>query len=516
MQGLNVCYASFVCGAAMDEEGASSSSKGAGNPQFWESERAWQDQVLKEHFELSVSDPQTKSQTFGKSYTTYKIVLERDAGVSELRRRFSDFDWLRQILRYRFHGIAVPCLPPKKIVGNQNNTFIEERRQGLEKWLREIAGNPYLRKDSTFYMFLTTPDATEFEQAKKAADNGAGADPNENKGLARWFGVLQKYPLPQEYTAAVDEVERECNSSKEILERAVRACNDYFKAAQSLNDALTNMRETFEMWRSSSESSSSPVPAAATATGELTEVLSNTEKAFSEAADLAGFSPNEIKMFLMTSFNNELRRVNAMRDLLDLLKSARSAYEDAFGKVDSLKFKEKQLRSKGKMEQADALSPKIAEAEEMRKKAKDRVEDITKGILNVEAAKVCRARVQNLTSTFGQFAALNMASGERTQTLWQTLMSDLQLDSEAMVARAQSTLTGDGLSETDGGLPGPPSGTSSGGAAASSSTKRDSDGSEEASAPTFTGTSYSGQQSAKGADDNDDDEGEDSHQAAFD
>jgi hypothetical protein len=73
-----------------------------------------------------VSDPRTEGGAL-TSYTTYHIssTLSPDG----VRRRYSDFDWLRDILVARYHGIAVPLMPEKRLVGNQSKSFIEERMQ---------------------------------------------------------------------------------------------------------------------------------------------------------------------------------------------------------------------------------------------------------------------------------------------------------------------------------------------------------------------------------------------------
>ena len=67
------------------------------------------------------------------SYTTY-LLQSQPLCPEGVRRRYSDWDWLRELLVARYHGIAVPLLPEKRVVGNQNKNFIEERMQGLENW----------------------------------------------------------------------------------------------------------------------------------------------------------------------------------------------------------------------------------------------------------------------------------------------------------------------------------------------------------------------------------------------
>jgi hypothetical protein len=174
---------------------------------FWEAERAWQEEELATEFRVEVRNPSTISRgMFSKSYTVYEVASS--VADTPVQRRYSDFDWLRDILVVRFHGVAVPLLPEKRVVGNRGDDFIHERMTGLNRWMRKIAANPYLRADPTFRLFLTLTSEQEFEQAKKAAlQGGAGGNPAQNVGLGHWFGVLRHYELPTDAQAAVEELE---------------------------------------------------------------------------------------------------------------------------------------------------------------------------------------------------------------------------------------------------------------------------------------------------------------------
>ena len=119
----------------------------------------------------------------------------------------------------RFHGIAVPLMPEKRVVGNQSKGFIEERMQGLEQFVLLMLSNPYLRGDATLRMFLTQKGVPEFEQQKQAATGGVGADPASNAGLSRWFRVLRELPLPADADQAITEL----NASSDDLETRVVA-----------------------------------------------------------------------------------------------------------------------------------------------------------------------------------------------------------------------------------------------------------------------------------------------------
>ena len=84
-----------------------------------------------------------------------------------MRRRYSDFDWLRQELE-KGSKIVVPALPGKALsrqlpwVAEENGMlapdFIEERRQGLEIFLNKVAGHPLAQNERCLHMFLQEPE----------------------------------------------------------------------------------------------------------------------------------------------------------------------------------------------------------------------------------------------------------------------------------------------------------------------------------------------------------------------
>ena len=52
------------------------------------------------------------------------------------------------------------------------------------------------------------------------------------------------------------------------------------------------------------------------------------------------------------------------------------------------------------------------------KRMKDRLDDVSKGLLHIEADRINRTRIDRFTAMAGQYAALCIASGVRTQELW--------------------------------------------------------------------------------------------------
>jgi sorting nexin-1/2 len=56
-------------------------------------------------------------------------------GSFETTRRYSDFDQIKNVMLVRWPGCYIPSLPSKKVMGNMDAQFVEERRMGLEEFL---------------------------------------------------------------------------------------------------------------------------------------------------------------------------------------------------------------------------------------------------------------------------------------------------------------------------------------------------------------------------------------------
>jgi hypothetical protein len=320
-----------------------------------------------------MSDPNTVSSTF-TSYTTYLVTSTLNA--EGVRRRYSDFDWLRDVLVARYHGIAVPLMPEKRLVGNQSRSFIEERMQGLEQFVLLVLSNPYLRLDATLRMFLTQKGQAEFEQAKKAAAGGVGADPTTNAGLARWFGVLRALPLPADADASINELNAAVDDMEARVVAALSAVTRYWEAAKATAESLRLMRDSMGDWATAAGSGSAAMGATLAGlkdhTGVLAGRLKKTADAFANAYDLAVFSPNEIQIFLLDGLVTEVHRLRSLKAVLAVREAAQQAYSRAWVAQDKLMFQAKQWRERLREDKAAQLEPKIAEAVGLMKRMKER------------------------------------------------------------------------------------------------------------------------------------------------
>ncbi|XP_075878441.1 sorting nexin-12 isoform X2 [Nelusetta ayraudi] len=116
--------------------------------------------------EIDVYNPQVIGCGRGR-YTAYEVHMRTNLPIFKLkdscvRRRYSDFEWLKNELE-RDSKIVVPSLPSKALKrqlpfrqdeGLFEETFIEERRVGLEQFINKIAGHPLAQNERCLHMFL--------------------------------------------------------------------------------------------------------------------------------------------------------------------------------------------------------------------------------------------------------------------------------------------------------------------------------------------------------------------------
>ena len=99
-------------------------------------------------------------------FTIYEVCTESMHWL--VHRRYSDFDWLRNILSKFFPRILIPPLPGKK-VGNRRfeQDFIEKRMKFLQIFMDKIMKNETLKSSEALYAFLSFGDRVQFERKIK-------------------------------------------------------------------------------------------------------------------------------------------------------------------------------------------------------------------------------------------------------------------------------------------------------------------------------------------------------------
>ena len=115
--------------------------------------------------EIRITNPRrVKEGIFSLAYSLYTIETENlDLKVD---RKFSDFEWLHNILTKKYINCIIPPISIKKDKFLEKN--LQRRARAFEMFLNSIALHPILRNSKIFYYFISIEIRQEFESMQKS------------------------------------------------------------------------------------------------------------------------------------------------------------------------------------------------------------------------------------------------------------------------------------------------------------------------------------------------------------
>ncbi|XP_060916414.1 sorting nexin-10A [Labrus mixtus] len=109
---------------------------------------------------ICVRDPRLVRDDFWHTHIDYEICVHTNSmcfrkKTSCVRRRYSEFVWLRHCLEQNALIIKLPKLPPwNPFISLRNKDQVTHRMQGLQEFLENILHTPLLLSDSRLHLFL--------------------------------------------------------------------------------------------------------------------------------------------------------------------------------------------------------------------------------------------------------------------------------------------------------------------------------------------------------------------------
>ena len=116
---------------------------------------------------VEIKNPKASDKKFfEQTYITYEVTTDKLQW--SVRRRFSDFEWLRKILVKLFPRNLIPPIPGKKVGPRRfEQDFIEKRMMFLQKFIDNVMTNENFKTSEALISFLSFIDRNQFEQKMK-------------------------------------------------------------------------------------------------------------------------------------------------------------------------------------------------------------------------------------------------------------------------------------------------------------------------------------------------------------
>ncbi|KAJ8377221.1 hypothetical protein AAFF_G00265160 [Aldrovandia affinis] len=141
--------------------GLQTSSSPSSLGQMAERRRMFESLMKQEFISVVVRDPQFHRDDFWHTHMDYEICVHTNSmcfrkKTSCIRRRYSEFVWLRQ--RLHFNAVLMedlPKLPPwNPFFSLRNPLQLKQRMEGLQQFLETVLQTPLLLSDSCLHLFL--------------------------------------------------------------------------------------------------------------------------------------------------------------------------------------------------------------------------------------------------------------------------------------------------------------------------------------------------------------------------
>ena len=178
---------------------------------------------------------------FTKSYVTY--LMQTFPMGYQVRKRYSEFDWLRNILSTIYVNCVIPPLCKKNYPGRFNELLIAKRTRSIEKFMKGILIHPIMRNSEIFYNFISIDKDTEFEKKKKEYNRiSSPVILNQFRSLT---GEL-KVTVSKDKEIYLENIKDNLDFNENLLQKITKGYKALILLMEQLND---KMKEISGLWK---------------------------------------------------------------------------------------------------------------------------------------------------------------------------------------------------------------------------------------------------------------------------
>lgn len=194
---------------------------------------------------VTIKDPITSEKTLlSLPYVTYEVFTEPSNW--SVRRRYSDFFLLRNILCKYFPRYLIPPLPEKKL-GNKRfqSEFIEKRMKILQLFIDEVTCNETLKSNEALVAFLFISDHKAFEARMKELMNKNLNNNNfeEIKTMNGKVNILEQDNYSDLFLTKINNFFK---NQKQIFNKLNNALKSYYRNSQIICQNLEDITKNLE------------------------------------------------------------------------------------------------------------------------------------------------------------------------------------------------------------------------------------------------------------------------------
>jgi sorting nexin-7/30/sorting nexin-8 len=275
---------------------------------------------------------------FSKSYVTY-LITTFPLNI-KVRRRYSDFQWLRQIMSNLYIGCVIPTIPRKNKIGSDKfgDAFLQKRMRTLEKFLNHLLMNPMIKYSQLFYDFISIENEADFNKKKKEYDK---MKPPQNINENQSFSGKANVDVKKEKETFFENIKDNISYNETLFTKL----NENFKLLKvQIENISLKIDEIAQNWNELYKTSTKYFDG-----DDISQTYDHMCKLFTNWSDTIKRHCNVIHIDIREYFKYVKNNFKSMKDLVSIVESNKYHYnknerylinkkEDLFRKGDINKW----------------------------------------------------------------------------------------------------------------------------------------------------------------------------------
>jgi len=329
--------------------------------------------------------------------------------LAPIRRRYSDFDWLMNVITRRYRGTWLPPMPEKNLM-NTGEAFIKERMARLDQYLNRLVSNPFIAQDTALRAFLTIGAGRKWDSTKKEHDKAENTVRDVNNlqfarppkvslssGLSDWYQMLDDLPEPPDTETAIQSTKAYFSKYETLLKAMCDATGGLVRSTEDYSSKLNNIQEALNDYNSAIAQSSFQQL-------QTADIMMPIADAFQQWYSFQDAQTNATQLFWDKATRDELALARSFLAVIHRYEQTANAQQQLVVKKDRAFSDLQKAKSSGKGHQVAKvetllkdLEAKVMLAEKMRKRE-------AKAIIKLELRRFAEWRQVAMRRRVGQYA----------------------------------------------------------------------------------------------------------------
>jgi len=375
----------------------------------------------------------TQAELAGNWLTKHVLFVIKLPTGEHIKRRYSDFLWLRAWLTKIYIGAFIPPLPERLPIAIWPKGYLQTRKKELQVFLKRCARTHFIACEETWIMYLQPEESTTFEKIRKRwdKDHAAATVRQTCEHLEKSFPNIMNSPLPpnqgesaleERFTLMSKFIEESVKGLQKMLNSAKSMADSFVMkvdAQMTLSDSLQEYEKTMKALSSDKANENKD---------QVVKVLKNTAAPMSGTLNSWCRAMHEIPPQLDSYLLNNIKR-----NLMDF-----KVLQDCVGERVKVQKDLQAARNKAaKWKKIDELRSKdVAQkhADELRQEELEMLSRILYKLVTHHFMNIWQASREKFSDQIRKLMTVHAQKNDQLRTIWQVSVNELKSSSFRDVA----------------------------------------------------------------------------------